>query len=134
MLRVPHRTGEVELEGETAVKAAALIMPHINDTGASQKNVQDALAQLRDSLDTEHYFTRTAQWLQSNHKNQTLSEAPAAITIALEMASHEDQERRALEGELAELEAMWREAEEIAGIADGLLIPAFVSDIIRRAR
>jgi hypothetical protein len=33
---------------------------------------------------------------------------------ALEMALHEDQERRVLEGELAGLEAMWRQAEEIA--------------------
>jgi hypothetical protein len=40
--------------------------------------------------------------------------------LALEMALHEDSERRALEGELAALEAAWREAEEIAGIADSL--------------
>jgi hypothetical protein len=33
---------------------------------------------------------------------------------------HEEAERRALAGELAELEARWREAEEIARIADGL--------------
>ena len=37
------------------------------------------------------------------------------------MAANEDTERRALEGELAELEAAWREAEEIAEIADNLL-------------
>jgi hypothetical protein len=40
--------------------------------------------------------------------------------VALEMALHERTERRALEGELAELKAMWREAEEIAEIADRL--------------
>jgi hypothetical protein len=40
--------------------------------------------------------------------------------VALEMALHEEQERRAMDGELAELEAMWREAEEIAAIADAL--------------
>jgi hypothetical protein len=40
--------------------------------------------------------------------------------LALEMALHEEQERRALEGELAELEAAWRQAEEIAEIADRL--------------
>ena len=38
------------------------------------------------------------------------------------MAVHEEQERRALEGELAELEAAWQEAEEIAAIADTLLV------------
>jgi hypothetical protein len=41
--------------------------------------------------------------------------------LALEMAANEDSERRAMEGELAELEAAWREAEEIAAIADNLL-------------
>jgi hypothetical protein len=40
--------------------------------------------------------------------------------LALEMALHEETERHALEGELAELEGAWREAEEIAAIADAL--------------
>jgi hypothetical protein len=40
--------------------------------------------------------------------------------LALEMALNEESERRALEGELAALEAAWREAEEIAAIADSL--------------
>ncbi len=40
--------------------------------------------------------------------------------LALEMALHEESERRALEGELRVLEAAWREAEEIAAIADAL--------------
>ena len=44
------------------------------------------------------------------------------------MAAHEDAERRALEGELARLQAEWREAEEIAAIADDLLLP----DRVRR--
>ncbi|HEU4752212.1 MAG TPA: hypothetical protein VFU47_03815, partial [Armatimonadota bacterium] len=44
-----------------------------------------------------------------------------APQLAVEMALHEESERRALEGELAALEAAWREAEEIAHIADSLL-------------
>ncbi|HEY0020887.1 MAG TPA: hypothetical protein VGC13_31590 [Longimicrobium sp.] len=40
--------------------------------------------------------------------------------LALEMAVHEEQERRALDGELAMLAAMWRDAEEVAAIADRL--------------
>lgn len=43
-----------------------------------------------------------------------------ADALALEMALQEEVERRALEGELAALEAAWREAEEIARIADAL--------------
>ena len=43
-----------------------------------------------------------------------------AERLALEMAMHEETERRALEGELALLTAAWKEAEEIAAIADEL--------------
>ena len=42
------------------------------------------------------------------------------MRLAIEMATHEQAEREALEGELKELEARWREAEEIARIADNL--------------
>lgn len=45
---------------------------------------------------------------------------PREELLALEMALHEESERRALDGELATLEAAWREAEEIASIADTL--------------
>ncbi|MDQ6886075.1 MAG: hypothetical protein M3068_02150 [Gemmatimonadota bacterium] len=50
-----------------------------------------------------------------------LPRLPLVDRIALEMAANEDAERRALEGELAELLAAWRDAEEIAAISDGLL-------------
>jgi hypothetical protein len=40
--------------------------------------------------------------------------------LALEMAANEDAERVALEGELDELRDAWREAEEVAAIADRL--------------
>jgi hypothetical protein len=40
--------------------------------------------------------------------------------LALEMALHEESERAALAGELTALETAWREAEEIAAIADRL--------------
>jgi hypothetical protein len=43
--------------------------------------------------------------------------------LALEMALHEESERRAMEGELAELERAWRDAEAVAEIADSMLLP-----------
>ncbi|HKO13417.1 MAG TPA: hypothetical protein VJV22_15690 [Acidobacteriaceae bacterium] len=46
---------------------------------------------------------------------------PAVDRLALEMAANEDVERRALAGELTMLADAWREAEEIAEIADDLL-------------
>ena len=56
------------------------------------------------------------------------------IRLALEMAAHEEAERRALAGELEELEEAWREAEEIAAIADQLLTPEEVEEWIRKHR
>jgi hypothetical protein len=51
-----------------------------------------------------------------------------ALRLALEMVSHEDAERRALDGELRILEDAWREAEEIAAIADNLFLPPSISE------
>ena len=48
---------------------------------------------------------------------------PVEVRIALEMALHEEEERKALAGELAELEAVWEDAERIAAISDDLLLP-----------
>jgi hypothetical protein len=44
----------------------------------------------------------------------------AHVTLAMEMGMHEAAEREALRGNLAGLRARWREAEEIAAIADSL--------------
>ena len=50
-----------------------------------------------------------------------LLDIPLVDRLALEMAAHEESERRALDGELAELAEAWRVAAEIAAIADALL-------------
>lgn len=44
------------------------------------------------------------------------------VRLALEMAAHEETERRAMAGELRLLEREWRTAEAVAAIADGLAI------------
>jgi hypothetical protein len=46
---------------------------------------------------------------------------PRVYRLALEMSLHESSEQRALEQQLAALERDWREAEEIAAIADHLV-------------
>ena len=50
------------------------------------------------------------------------------------MALHEEVERRAMSGELQELERAWRDAEEIAGISDNLLLPESVSAAIEKLK
>ena len=53
-----------------------------------------------------------------------LTDLGPGVRLALEMASHEAEERLYLRGELWRLERAWREAEEIAAIADRLTVPA----------
>ncbi len=53
-----------------------------------------------------------------------LADLDPAVRLALEMASHEAEERLFLQGELWLLERTWREAEEVAAIADKLTVPA----------
>ncbi len=52
-----------------------------------------------------------------------LHRLPPPHRLALEMALHETYEELALDDELASLERAWQEAEEIAAIADDLLVP-----------
>ena len=61
-----------------------------------------------------------------------LARLKAPTRLAVEMALHEEQERRALEGELWRLERAWEEAEEIAAISDGLLLPEGADDFMER--
>jgi hypothetical protein len=52
-----------------------------------------------------------------------LSELPSEVRLALEMAAHENTERRAMEGELELLTQAWRDAAEIAAISDNMFLP-----------
>ena len=61
-----------------------------------------------------------------------INKMPKTTRLALEMALHEEQERRALEGELWLLERAWEEAEEIAGISDNLLLPEGADEFLRK--
>ena len=63
---------------------------------------------------------------------------PLVDRLALEMAAHEESERRAMTGELAQLEAAWRGAEEIAEIADAMFddeeLETFKREVLERER
>ncbi len=97
-------------------------MVHVNNSGASRSRVRDAVGLLAGSPSAEEYLralARAGHVLGRREDMRDRKLAPPAA-LALEMALHEETERRALEGELAVLEAAWREAEEIAAIADAL--------------
>jgi hypothetical protein len=133
-------TNQVTLKGDAALRAAATILPSINVKGANKQQVGDAVRILERTPDAHRLFVNAAidgtypGLSQDEHHLKALARTrrgsdilldriPRTVALALEMAAHEDIERRSMEGELAMLETAWREAEEIAAIADSLLVP-----------
>jgi hypothetical protein len=121
------------LRGEDAMRAASQLLPHLNRNGASARVVRDAVKLATENDDPAATFNLAAReaakrvdW-NSWGVSGKLSKVPAEIRLALEMVSHEDSERRALEGELYLLEEAWKDAEEIAGISDDLFLPEEIS-------
>ena len=126
-----------DLTGDRARLALATLLPTVNYQGDSRKTVATAVdvASARGS-ETQALLTAKDRQGRSYMKlaSVPLGRLPGAYRLALEMSLHEDDERRALDGELAALEARWREAEEIAGISDNLLLPAEIDAEIERLR
>jgi len=97
-------------------------MVHLNASGASRKRLGGAVDLLGSAGTAEDFLRRTAgeERTLAARKDMPGRALVPEGALALEMALHEESERRALEGELTLLQSAWREAEEIAAIADGL--------------
>jgi hypothetical protein len=136
--------GRWRAEGAEALRLMSQIIPAANRFGGRPEDVRAAVAAMERDGGAEGYVERlraraavtrhggsdtSSRWWGTDDVPQTgLYALPPVDRLALEMAVHEEQERRALDGELLELERAWRDAEEIAAIADDLLVP----DGIRR--
>lgn len=135
-LRVPGRTGKgdagkqtIVTQGREAIELATRILPSVNRFGGKSSDVQEAVGLLEELRDPTRIFAEIA-----NSRAVTLVDCAPEVRLALEMASHEEAERRALEGELAELELAWKDAEEIAAISDNMFLPTGVQQWLDRAR
>lgn len=119
-------------EGVEARRLVGVVVPRINRAGAKSSVVREAVGQIEEVGHPEA-FLRAASGMKvavsqmgpKRHQRETglIAKLPQPTRLAIEMALHEEQERRALHGELKALEARWREAEEIAAISDELLLP-----------
>jgi hypothetical protein len=141
------KNGQARFEGREAEKIAAIVIPKVNRFGGSKQQVANAVAEIEREGGPEaymdqltrisHAYTKRtkvegdfAGWRGIRRRRgynrwdfkEGLFGLPPAHRLALEMALHEEAERRALQGELAELERAWRSAEEIAAISDSLLV------------
>lgn len=137
-LRSEHTT--TTFTGRDAERVAAIVIPKVNRAGGSRTTVQHAVDEIERRGGSEGFmerfprlattYTRTTDTSPDTIEGATVGEVmthgllgiPREYSLALEMALHEEAERRAMQGELAELERAWREAEEIAAISDTLLV------------
>ncbi len=132
----------VEFQGPDATNALRRILPFVNPGGGSKTQIRDAVSQLEAAPGIDGYFTlvarRAKHYTQIDWADQRsdprINSLPPVMLLALEMAAHEETERRAMEGELARLEEEWRDAEEIAAIADNMFLPREIQMWIDRRR
>jgi hypothetical protein len=124
-------------EGEEARRNASLILPKVNRRGGKVQVVQGAVAEIAYHGHPEAFLGDVVSGDRFTDRKGVpgyVNKMPKPIQLALEMALHEEEERRALEGELWHLERAWEEAEEIAGISDSLLLPEGAEEFVDEHR
>jgi len=132
-LRLPHDDGWAYVDGGEAMHMATVLLAGANRFGGSAGRVSDAVDRIERAGDATGYLreaSRAVEWREGRvmsvlNSLRGLGALHLSTTecLALEMAMHEESERRALEGELDLLADAWREAEQIAAISDDLLLP-----------
>ena len=140
----------IRFTGPDAAQALRSLMPAANRLGGTKDDLDVALARLasarspRELIEglarsrtnltpTDGDLTGFAKFRGAGEK-AGLFAIPPGIALAIEMALNEDRERLAMEGDLEDLVAAWQEAEEIARIADDLLLPEEVTTGMARLK
>lgn len=118
--------GGHRLEGAEAEYVLRRVLAYHHYSGASERRIREATRRIEE-VGSSTEFRR-----QVVRRPVALHRLPRSTAIALEIAANEDAERRMLELELAELEAQWREEEELASIVDGELTPVPLLETLRR--
>jgi len=129
LARIGRRFQEdsVTLTGAEARMAATLILPTLNAGGGTDTDVTEAVRWLEVGGGPARAIGNFARSglvrppLVS--QLEPVSSMHPGVRLALEMALHEDEERRALSGELSVLHWAWRYEERLAAIADRLGLP-----------
>jgi hypothetical protein len=146
------KNGQAHFEGREAQHIASIVIPKVNRFGGNKRMIAGAVDRIEDAGSADRFIgrltlssagltrprERNRRWgrdgMSTSFTKHGLFGLPGEYRLALEMALHEEAERRAFEGELAELERAWQEAEEIAAISDNLFIPPNVTQSLERLR
>lgn len=116
------------LRGEDALSFLRLALPALNRNGAPAKRVRLAVDHIEAAGTAAAYLDEFRTHDHSYH----LRALPRSVLLAFEMALFEEDERRALAGEIDRIRDAWVEAEELAAIVDELIPPVGWDDF--RAR
>jgi hypothetical protein len=114
------------LRGDAAQRALATLVPYANGYGGNARHVRDAMGviEAKASLHRLIYDAATIPGLKGATDGANyVTQLPAPVRLALAMVLHDEDEQRAMQGELAALVQRWKDAEQIASIADALLLP-----------
>ena len=130
-LRLVHEGGATHYDGDKALTAGGRLLARANWLGGASRLVQRAVNQIDEVGDADGFLYKTASRFSRFHGRRMMAKyrrvgAMSLLPVerlALEMAVHEESERRALDGELTRLAEEWKEAEEVAAIADDMFLP-----------
>jgi hypothetical protein len=126
----------VTYAGAELPHVAPKILARVNRSGGKKQDEQLAVT-LLERVAGAHppdLFTGVVdQYAAGITKTLPLGKVGASIRLALEMALQEQRERELLAGELLDLEFAWREAEELARIAD-TLVPTHIDQALARLK
>lgn len=134
---VPSRPEAPMLMGTDALRYLGRILPFTNWKSGSTREIDAAIALVeRAEAPPIRGEVGLAPWerLLQGKKRVALSDLPTSRLLALEMAIDEALELNALQGRAIRLQPAWKEAEEIASIADELLVPSIVPAWLARLR
>ena len=132
-LALHHTKGVELLRGPEVKRVLGYVVPALSPFGGASSEIRSAIELVDTAGSADACLSRTL-WRASQFRSGWFRDFPVETRLALEMSLQEEGERRAMEGELAALERAWREAEQIAAIADSLLMPGDVLEKIAGLR
>ena len=109
--------------GPEALHIAPKLLARINRSGGKKEQERlavEMLERVANDRAPDLFTGLMNQYALKTSATKTLKDYGESLNLALEMALQEQRERELLAGELLDLEFAWKEAEELARIADSL--------------
>ena len=126
------------LHGNEARTVATMMLPKVNPIGGNEATVTEAVRWLEAGGGARGAFKTFARShlvrLPLDNTASRIVTLHDEVRLALEMALHEDEERKALAGELSVLTWVWQHEEMLADLADGVGTSAGLDEQLRRLK